>query len=392
VIDFKKEIKVSDLFRRKDKADKGSLQSVASAGSSGRKQSKSREWVGVKVGASQLAAARVVNNGSPHVRQLARQALPPGIVVDGEVRDVAALSAALKEFFADNNLPRRNVRLGVATNRVGVRSFELAGIEDDRQLANAVLFRAHDAVSIPVHEAIIDYRVLDKSVDESGSVNRKILLVAAYREPIERFVVAFHGAGIQLAAIDLEAFALLRALGAPVDEDAAPRSAVVAVNIGHERTTLAVSNGSICEFTRVLEWGGSKLEAALAREFPSSQQDTDELLKSLSLGASDSSAQAADERAERAREAVQRELQNVSRELVASLEFYQGQVGSLPISEILLAGGTSRIPGLAEELQRLTRVRVRVADPLVRVEVDESVEDRDDLASMAIAIGLGVED
>jgi Tfp pilus assembly PilM family ATPase len=92
------------------------------------------------------------------------------------------------------------------------------------------------------------------------------------------------------------------------------------------------------------------------------------------------------------REGAQRELQVLARELVASLEFYQRQPGSLPISEILLAGGASRVAGLPAELEKLTRVSVRVADPLVRVEVDETVEERDDLASLAVAIGLGVDD
>jgi Tfp pilus assembly PilM family ATPase len=87
-----------------------------------------------------------------------------------------------------------------------------------------------------------------------------------------------------------------------------------------------------------------------------------------------------------------RELPTLARELVASLQFYQGQPGSLPFAEILLAGGTSRVPGLATELERLTRVRVRSADPLVRVSVEDGVADRDDLASLAIAIGLGVDD
>ena len=68
----------------------------------------------------------------------------------------------------------------------------------------------------------------------------------------------------------------------------------------------------------------------------------------------------------RARAAVQREAQTLARELVASLQFYQTQPGSLPISEILVTGGTSQLPGLVEELERLTRARVRAADPLVR--------------------------
>jgi Tfp pilus assembly PilM family ATPase len=76
---------------------------------------------------------------------------------------------------------------------------------------------------------------------------------------------------------------------------------------------------------------------------------------------------------------------------VASLQFYQSEPGSLPISEILVTGGTSQLPGLPEELERLIRARVRAADPLAAVRSELVVSQRDDLASLAIAIGLGVE-
>jgi Tfp pilus assembly PilM family ATPase len=141
----------------------------------------------------------------------------------------------------------------------------------------------------------------------------------------------------------------------------------------------------------VLEWGGSKLSRAIERELMSSSVESERILLGLSFE-HDPLALPADERVERGLEAARRELQVLARELVASLEYYQGQPGSLPISEIQLAGGTSRLRGFASELERLTRVRVRVADPLTRVEVDENVEARDDLASLTIAIGLGVED
>jgi Tfp pilus assembly PilM family ATPase len=87
-----------------------------------------------------------------------------------------------------------------------------------------------------------------------------------------------------------------------------------------------------------------------------------------------------------------RELHVLARELVSSLQFYQGQAGSLPFAEVLISGGTSRLPGFVGELERLTRVNLRQADPLARVEVANGVGARDDLASLAIAIGLGVED
>jgi type IV pilus assembly protein PilM len=255
-----------------------------------------------------------------------------------------------------------------------------------------VLFRAHDAVSIPVDEAIIDYRVLDTDVDESGVVKRKILLVAAYREPIERFTAAFREAGIRLVGVDLEAFALLRAVSKPAN-GSAPSAAVVAVNTGHERTTLAVSDGNICEFTRVLEWGGSSLVTAVARELGVPLAEADLALLGVSLDGTAANGHELDPQRARANEAARAQLQTLARELVASLQYYQGQPGSLPISEILLTGGTSRIPGIEAELTRLTRVNVRLADPLARCELDDKgVADRDDLASLAVAIGLGVED
>jgi type IV pilus assembly protein PilM len=393
-MDLKKEIKVSDLFKRPKRAKKPASPSLQRSNG---KQTRSRprktkgELVGIKIGATQLAASRVANNGSPHVLQLAREDLPAGVVAGGEVRSVQALASALDEFFTKHKLPRRGVRLGVATNRIGVRAFEVAGIDDDAQLANAVRFRAHEAVGIPLDQAVLDYKVLSESVDGAGMRNRRILVVAAYRESIDRYTDAFRQAGIELAGIDLEAFGLLRAVTPPANRAEDVEAAVVAVTIGHERTTLAISDGDVCDFTRVLEWGGSTLTGAIERRLNISAVEASELKLGLSLDAS-TSFDGVDHRDEHAREAVQRELQTLARELVASLQFYQGQPGSLAIGEILLSGGTSRMPGLPEELERLTRVRVRRADPLARAKVADSVDAGDDLPSLAVAIGLGVED
>jgi type IV pilus assembly protein PilM len=393
-MDLKKEIKLSDLLKRPKRAKKPEPGLQGSNGKKARSRPRKTrgELVGIKIGATQLAASRVANNGSPHVLQLAREDLPAGVVAGGEVRSVPALASALDEFFTKHGLPRRGVRLGVATNRIGVRAFEVAGIDDDAQLANAVRFRAHEAVGIPLDQAVLDYKVLSESVDGAGKRSRRILVVAAYRESIDRYTEAFREAGIELAGIDLEAFGLLRAVTPPAQSPEGVEAAVVAVTIGHERTTLAISDGEVCDFTRVLEWGGSTLTSAIERQLNISATEASELKLGLALEASASFEHDGYDRAAQAREAVRRELQTLARELVASLQFYQGQPGSLAIGEILLSGGTSRMPGLPEELERLTRVRVRRADPLARAKVADSVSAGEDLPSLAVAIGLGVED
>src|SRR5918912_3212789 len=89
--------------------------------------------VGLKIGASQLAAAHVVNNGSVELVQLARRPLDRGIVVGGDLRDPQALVGGLRDFFKENRLPRRDVRLGISSNRIVVRTFDLADVEGEKQ-------------------------------------------------------------------------------------------------------------------------------------------------------------------------------------------------------------------------------------------------------------------
>jgi Tfp pilus assembly PilM family ATPase len=99
-----------------------------------------------------------------------------------------------------------------------------------------------------------------------------------------------------------------------------------------------------------------------------------------------------DEQAAAAREAMRRQVQAFARELVSSLQFYQGQPGSLGIGEIVLTGGTAHLDGLAEELQRLIGVQVSLGDPLVRVKPGKRLQTPEPVGSLAVAIGLGIED
>jgi type IV pilus assembly protein PilM len=354
---------------------------------------RAKRLVGLKIGASQIAAARVVNNGVPELVQVAREDIDHGLVVSGELREPELLADALRSFFRKNGLPRQGIRLGIANNRIGVRIFEIAGIDDPRQLENAIRFRAQEVLPIPIEEAVLDYHVLGDRVGEDGTPVRRILLVVAYRELIDRYVAACKKAGLRLAGIDLEAFALLRALAEPrADEEAPADAATVVVAIGHDRSTFAVSDGRVCEFTRVLDWGGATLDVAIARELDIAPSEAEPVKRELSLATPNVPEGLTQEKADTARDAVRRQLQTFARELVSSLQFYQNQPGSLGIGEIVVTGGSAHLAGLADELQKLIGVRVSVGDPLARVKLGKKVRETEQLGSLSVAIGLGIED
>src|SRR6266576_4883709 len=122
--------------------------------------------------------------------------LAPGIISDGEVTDVTALTEALKEFFKINNLPRR-VRLGVSNQQIVVRHLELPKIDDERELAAAVRFQAAEAIAMPIDEVVLDHHVLGAVVTPEGAARLRVVVVAARESMISRVVEAVRNAGLR---------------------------------------------------------------------------------------------------------------------------------------------------------------------------------------------------
>lgn len=353
-----------------------------------RRKSAHRHVVGLRIGSTQLAAAHVVSNGRAELLQLARTPLERGVVANGEVRDAEALAAALKRFFAERKLPRRDVRLGIASSRLGVRVLDVPAVDDPKQFENAIRFRAQELLPIPVVDAILDHVVLGDVVpEEGGEPLRRVLLVFAHRDLVERYVDVCRSAGVRLAGIDLDAFALLRAV-APEPQEG---RAVVAVAVGHERTILAVSDGRVCALTRVLEWGSSALDVAIARALDLAPSQAEPVKHGLSLDAAQAPAGLSEIQLEAVKSAVRGEIGVLGRELVSSLRFYQSRPESLPIGEVLLAGGGAQLEGFAAEVEGLLGAPVRLADPLAGVALGKKVARPEAPGSLAIAVGLGIE-
>ena len=360
---------------------------AASTSGNGGGSGRHKQVVGLSIGASQLAAAVVVNNGHPKLVKAARHTLPPEVVVGGEVRDAAALADEISTFFHDADLPRKNVRLGIGSSRTGVRVFERPTVDDPGQLANAIRFRAYETLPIPIEEAMLDYHVIEETTTPD-----RVLLAVAYRDLVDRFAATCTAAKIDLVGIDIEAFALLRAVGGePLAADERAEAARVAVSIGHDRTTVAVSDGRVCEFTRVLDWGGSRVTAAIGRALDLETNEAERVKQSLDISTK-ATEDSTDERTTKATEAARREVNGLARELASSLHFYQDQPDSLGFAEITITGGGAHLQGLAEQLEELIGISVRVADPFARVGSGHGISSNGQDGALAVAIGLGIED
>jgi type IV pilus assembly protein PilM len=296
-----------------------------------------RGIVGLDLDGQFLAAVQASSDG---VNRAVSADLPPGIITDGEVTDVPALSEALKDFFRAHNLPRR-VRLGVSNQQIVVRHLELPRIEDQSELDAAVRFQASEAIAMPLDEVVLDHQVIGESITPDGAARLRIVVVAARESMIARVVDGVRGAGLRPEGIDLNAFALVRALSLPSDSSESSR---VYVHLGGV-TNLAIALGSICLFTRPL----------------STEWDTDDDQIAAAL----------------------------AEEIRLSVDFYMAQPDARWVGEVVLSGPGSRRAGLADDLGGMIDVPVTVAEPLGRLGVG-SVGAGEDPYRHTIAAGLAL--
>src|SRR3954462_9225546 len=172
-----------------------------------------RTSVGLDFDGSYVAA---VARSAGVIEHAASAEMPSGLIRDGEVEDVQAVSHLLRDFMKEHALGR-NVWLGVANQQIAVRSLDIPPIEDDDERAAAVRFQASEAVAMPLDEAILDYQVIGQTTSTEGTGSMRVIVVAAREPMIMRLVDAIRGAGLKAEGIDLSAFALMRVI-APENE------------------------------------------------------------------------------------------------------------------------------------------------------------------------------
>jgi type IV pilus assembly protein PilM len=214
--------------------------------------------VGLDIQPGLVAAVQARANGALVVERAVGADLDADVVREGDVADGAALSEALRKLFHGSHLSKR-VRIGIANQRIVMRTLELPPVTDRKDLAAAVQFQAQDQVPMPLSNAVLDFQPVG-IVETPGGPRQKVVLVAAQRDMVDRLLAAVRSAGLTPAGVDMSAFALIRSLYRSAGADG---ERVLYLNVDG-LTNVAIAEGTVCRFTRVLGGGIEELATQLA--------------------------------------------------------------------------------------------------------------------------------
>jgi type IV pilus assembly protein PilM len=321
-----------------------------------KKRSNNTSVVGLELDPGHLAAAEVSTDGSLTLTRGAFVELRPGVMRDGEVADPIALAETLKAMFAEHELPPR-VRLGIAHQRIVVRTLDLPIVSDDpKELAAAVRAQAPDHIPMPMDEAVLDYQPLG-IVDSPAGPKTRVVVVAVRRDMVERAAAAVQGAGLQLEGIDLSAFGMVRALASEHE------GAVLYVNIAG-LTNVAVASPEGCLFTRAAVGGVESIARTLADRRGLTLEHARQWISHVGLVTPIDTIEGDPDLVASARAVLEDGVHQIADGIRNSLNFYRTQENAERVETGFVTGPAVAIDGFVEKLSEHLRLELqgRVVD------------------------------
>ncbi|MDA8063012.1 MAG: type IV pilus assembly protein PilM [Actinomycetota bacterium] len=306
-----------------------------------------RSSIGLDIGSTAVRAAELrFRGGGWEVARYAQVGLPHGAVVDGEVRDVAEVGAALRRLWSAGGFSSRRVVLGVSGQRLVVRQADAPNVSA-KEMRSAIGFKIEDLVPLPAANVEFDLQPL-ASKGEGGDADRTVVLAAVHGDVVRSSLAAAHAAKLEVRAVDAVPLALVRA--AASGQGAGTE---LLVSIGGDLSVLAVMEEGRPGFIRILGRGGGDVTRVVA-EATSHDVAGAEAAKRAGSGVWTEPL---------GRAAADAEVHRLVVEVRETLAFFRSRPETAPaVERVLVSGGGARTTGLVAELASELGMPVGVVD------------------------------
>jgi type IV pilus assembly protein PilM len=243
----------------------------------------------------------------------------------------------------------------------------------DAEIASAIKWEAEQYIPIPVAEAIVQHTVLKRNDSVGNDAGVTVLLVAAPRVIVEKYVKVVQMAGLTPVSVETELIALTRSL-------APPDKTVLLVDLGGSSTNLAIASGGLLSFSRSLPVAGDAFTRAVSQSLSITPQQAEEYKKAYGLSS--------DQLEGKIKIALDSVVRLVADEIKKAVNYYlTEEKGEAPTS-LIMAGGSSGMPQMISSLSNAIGMEVVVGNPFMHVQINPAFAQK--LAPFAPLYGVAV--
>ncbi len=317
--------------------------------------------IGLDIGHGSIKAVQVAGRRPALVYAGLVELAPPDEAIASQ-----GVAAGLVSLGQECQLTRQRAVVSFTQRPIVIRHLTLPSIPD-QELGEALRWEAKKHLSGSADEIVIDYLLIGREGGADGATV-EVVLVAVEKAALMADLQLLTGAGLKIAAIDVNPLAWLAAIQARASDLLVGNVALV--DLGAGKIEINLARNGILRMTRRVSGGGNDITLALARELSLSYAAAELLKRQVGL---ENPRQALDKmRGDQFAEVVKREVNRLILEIQRSIEFYRVEYRETTIERLVLGGGTSLLRGLKGYMASYFEAPIEVDDPFASFKSDES--------------------
>jgi type IV pilus assembly protein PilM len=279
----------------------------------------------------------------------------------------------------------RQVAVGMPANMVISKPVDLSEQLDEADIADEASREIGKAIAFPLDEVFIDWDVLGPSAHRPGDM--QVLICASRRERVLERQAIIELSGLRAKVIDVDSHASRRAFERAIAAKGLSERVCCVVDAGARNTHVMFLQGGELLFEREVTLGGEALiEEILRGENQRGKRCSRDEAERVVQGEREQLFEGYESRY------LRPFIANLSSEIARVSQYFLTQASAENVDAILLAGGASRLPGLAEAVKDRCAVETSSLDLLAGIEIPgrwaRSVET--DGSRLAVALGLAL--
>jgi len=294
--------------------------------------------------------------------------------------DEEEMAQAIRKAADDIKIDTKFVNVALAENQVYTKVLEMP-VLSEKELRSAIYWEAEQYIPVPLTNITLAWNILKKPESTAQNEKMQVLMVGAPTILINKYQRIVSAAGFTISAMETEILSAVRSL---VSGENFPTTLVI--NIGSVSTSVAIIRKGIMVFTYSMSVGGAAINRAIASDLGLSAAQAEEYKKAY--GFSDKTLGG------KIGKATEPILGSILTEVKKSIAFYsQKYKDDSSIRQIILSGGTAKLPGIDVYFANASGIETVTANPwkiLSSQQVPKEILDNG--PDYAIAVGLAMRD
>lgn len=307
--------------------------------------------------------------------------LPANAVNEKNLQDVEAVGEAIRRAVKRSGTRTKVCAVAVPSAMVITKVIQMPDDLKDHEMDAQIQLEADQYIPYALEEVNLDFHVLGPSEEANGMVD--VLLAASRSENVEDRTAAAEIGGLDVRIVDVEpytvegAFQLIRH---QIPNEGMDQTVAI-LDVGASMTSLCVLRDQQLIYTREQPFGGKQLTEEIMRRYGLSYEDAGRVKRVGGLP-----------------DNYDPEVLTPFRDLMVQqanrfLQFFFSADKNDYVDQIVLAGGCTGIPGVAELIEQRIGTPTIIADPFSEMGVGSDIPAqrlKDDGPAMMIACGLAM--